>query len=246
MRYALTPEQKKFFERYGAIAFEELWEADFFEGCRNAVTSVLAMRLSGAVPAVPRATLEQSYAVGRDLWRSSVMLKKALASPTLGELAAELLNVLPLRLAYDQYLPCYHGVVAEERYPAQIAEPQVYANLLERTAFLEGISSVQGMVGGILICLCPPSSPGAPAASTEGVVPWPEHAGGGVFFKASMPLDFTFLKKNLGGKYILLAYCRERSVYVLQNGDPQVHALKHVGYALGDRLNDKLNPIVAR
>ncbi|QLH36192.1 MAG: hypothetical protein HWD61_08680 [Parachlamydiaceae bacterium] len=45
---------------------------------------------------------------------------------------------------------------------------------------------------------------------------------------------------------MLLAFADFRTVYILNENDPHTHTLKHLGYVFGDKLSDKLNPIVYR
>lgn len=270
MHYALAPEQKKFFEWHGAIVFDNLWDSEALEAVHAAMQAVLARRLDVSVDKIERYTSQQHYVVGRDLWRGDLAVKKLVTSLPLAELAAELFGRRPLRLAYDQYLPSWRAKPPSQR---DVAELCSYAHLLERSATLEETSSIQGLVGGALICLQAPEIPlpplaipalvsdkaeANPSAAAQAasqspfpppepkMVSWPGSVGNTLLFRGSVPFNFSALRQSTAGSYLLIAYCRDSSVYVLQPGDPQVHAFKHLGYAFGDRLTDKLNPIVVR
>jgi len=47
-------------------------------------------------------------------------------------------------------------------------------------------------------------------------------------------------------RYLMLVYTHPTAIYYLEEKDPKTHHLKSLGYVFGDRLNDKLNPIVYR
>lgn len=241
MRYALLPEQKKFFQHHGAIAFEQLWDEQQLTSVCDALDAVLAMRLGSTIPAIKRHSSQQRYLVGRDIWRGSTFLKKTVTNAALADLAAELFDKKPLRLAYDQYLPEWQP---STHYHS--AEQSHYSDLLKRRLSLEEVSSVQGVIGGLLICLKTPIMGSESFPEELQWMTWPRRSGSGVFFKGSAPLDFRIITQWQGASYLLIVYCRDSSVYIVQNNDPQLHALKYIGYNFGDRLNDKLNPIVIR
>jgi hypothetical protein len=73
-----------------------------------------------------------------------------------------------------------------------------------------------------------------------------EVPGNGVFFQPTHPIQFSSLFEKRGGSYLLLVYTQQTSVYLLQQKDPQGYFLKNLGYGYGDRLIDKLHPILIR
>jgi hypothetical protein len=244
MRYILLSEQKKLFQRCGSIAFEGLWNHEQVANIHNALQNVLVMRLGIIHAALPQATAEQCYSVGRDVWRSNTLLKKSVTSESLAELATELFDRRPLRLAYDQYLLPWREMSSRRG-----VELPLYNQLVQKCETLEATSSIQGILGGVILCLEAPvivPESEETAVVDEQIVAWPKQAGDGVFFKAQAKIDFTYLQRPHCGSYLMITYCRNDSVYIMQPGDPQVHALKHMGYVFGDRLSDKLHPIVIR
>lgn len=65
--------------------------------------------------------------------------------------------------------------------------------------------------------------------------------GSGAFYLPSTPLpDFE------EGPFFMIAYCDKYSQYLYEERDPQVHFLKSLGYVFGDRLSDRLHPILLR
>lgn len=77
MRFSTSFEQRDFFSKNGYIEFEGLISLD---DC----------------------ALIKEQAAGRDVWRSSGLLKKISLSPQLAEIAAVLSHKKSLRIAYDQ------------------------------------------------------------------------------------------------------------------------------------------------
>jgi hypothetical protein len=65
--------------------------------------------------------------------------------------------------------------------------------------------------------------------------------GSGSFYLPATPLpNFE------NGPFLMIAYCDKYSQYLYEERDPQVHFLKSLGYVFGDRLSDRLHPILLR
>jgi len=97
---------------------------------------------------------------------------------------------------------------------------EMVTTLPERS--LDESKSLQGMVGGVAICL-------------EG-----ETSGSAHFFSATK--SFAENEESL---YLVIAYAKLDAVYVYNADDPETHALKKQGYGFGDRLRDETHPVLA-
>ena len=152
-------------------------------------------------------------------------------SKNLAEAASELIEHKPLRFGYDQLLPMSNEAVAGKN---------AYAALLSKTATLQDISCIQGVLCGLILCLKAAQQPPESASSTI----FPFTAGSGVMFAPDVPIAFGELAKRQGYIYLMLAYTEAKAVYRLQPEDPHAYDFKQLGYNFGDRLSDKLNPLV--
>jgi len=167
---------------------------------------------------------DPKFESGRDLWRTSAAFKKLATNSQLAEIASELSQVKDLRLGLDQYFP---------------AIPP-YSAYFQTSPTLSSLCSIQGVVCGLLLCL------EAPAASEEPVKFFGTQEGNGVFFLAQTPLALPELLHREGGKYLLIVYVSPNAVYIHEDQDPLRYKFKELGYNYGDKLNDKLNPMVHR
>lgn len=94
MKFAISQEQREFFRKNGWISFVDLLD----------IKELVSLNEGIAVALIPvkRKTL---FEVGRDLWRKEEKVKKVVVSKRLLELAFELIQKKPLRLAFDQWVP---------------------------------------------------------------------------------------------------------------------------------------------
>lgn len=231
MKFTVSPEQKRFFERHQVLELEGLLSANHFEALKNAINKTLALRLNIDESKLSRSSAQQLFSAGRDLWRSHAEVKKMIVSPVLGDLLFELLDTRPIRLAYDQILPSQRTV------SSTTAEPTNYADLLRYNTTLEEISSVQGIAGAAVICLEAPYSP------LEG---WPSVPGNALIVTGKTILHLSHLQQHVGGLYYIVVFAKEKGVYILNSSDPHTHSFKQAGYNPGDRLTEKFNPTVFR
>lgn len=231
MKFALASDQKSFFDRNKYIEFEDAIEKEQLTLLQSAVNQGLAVRLDVSSDKLYRSTAQQLYVGGRDLWRGSGVIKKIVTNTSLATLVAQLINEKPLRIGYDQYLPSQRDI------PYKGVESTHYADFVTRTATLEEISCIQGALAGAIICL---------EGHGEDHKFFPVIPGNVVVIDAKLPIDFTWLEKHRGCNYLLIVYAGERSLYLMNPGDPLLHSLKSQGYVFGDKLNDKINPILVR
>ncbi len=162
-----------------------------------------------------RASIE-SYSSSRDLWRESALIKKTTLSRPLAEVVSSLIEKRPLRIGYDELIS---------------------SNAHLQSATLQEVSSLQGILCGVMLCLQAPSKEKEmadfPLFSTT--------VGNGVVFS----LDFVIKgPEELDGIYLLIVYTQSKAVYVFQENDWQFLSFKKLGYNFGDKLLDAFNPVI--
>ena len=153
----------------------------------------------------------------RDLWRSNQLIKQIVCSRRLVNLAFQLIQKKPIRLAFDQYLP-----EQKENFRDQ-TQSKWSCSQYFGTDFCFSVSSLVGM---LLLSLNS------------------ENKGEGYFILPSTPFEKLPLTPNQS--YFLICYCDMHSQYLLENKDPETHFLKSIGYVFGDKLNDREHPILLR
>ncbi|HRD55544.1 MAG TPA: hypothetical protein PLC42_04015, partial [Parachlamydiaceae bacterium] len=143
----------------------------------------------------------------------------------------ELIEFRPLRFGYDQLF--VNSKRDDEWNP--------YKSLILEPAALKDISSLQGVLCAAMICL---------KSDTDSVAVespfFPKTAGNVTFFSGDALVNFNALMGSGEQRYLMLVYTHPTAIYYLEEKDPKTHHLKSLGYVFGDRLNDKLNPIVYR
>ncbi len=98
-------------------------------------------------------------------------------------------------------------------------------------ALAGSLGPCQGIVAVAVICL---------KGRAEGL--FPSAPGNVSVLKAETPLVLN----NLQGTFLLIGYCRAVARYSIQALDPCANLPKSLGYSVGDRLIDRLHPIVYR
>jgi hypothetical protein len=227
MKLATAKEHRDFFQQKGRIEFADLFNKDQLVKWNQALDETFQLRGISSSP-------ENRFINGHDLWRFHAELRRLTLQPQLAVLAAELSGIKPLRLGYTQFFPSYQE-------PIQITKDLIYAHFLSKTMTLEQFSSIQGLVGGAMICL----SAGAHSEKLEETI-FPQQAGHVTFFKPDIQLDLSHLYLQPEHRYYLIVYTHAMAQYIAKPDDPHMHALKHLGYIIYDRLNDKLHPIAYR
>jgi hypothetical protein len=201
MRYAIHTQHCDFFNERNAVEFEGVLNETELASLNTALKNALAERLSVKPEDMERKIPRVLYAAGRDLWRVNSSVKKIVCGTKLAQIAFDLVQVKPLRLVFDQYIP--NGAFLNHDRP------------------FEDQCCIQGFVCGVLLMLSG------------------DKAGSALYFSPSYV--FPEGEKN---KMLLIGYAHALSLYVHQERDPQLHDLKKLGYNFGDRLNDKLHPLI--
>ena len=147
MKYAIEGDHRNFFQNHHRIEFDGLLSPEQIKACNSALNEVLGVRLGTTQANVNKLPAETLFIAGHDMWRAHPVIKKIVTQRTFGEVAAELFLQQPLRLAYDQLIippvPKIH----------QSEEAEAYAELMKKGSNLESMSAIQGVVGGLMLCL---------------------------------------------------------------------------------------------
>lgn len=226
MKFAVDSAHRDFFKNNLAIEFQEFFTAAQIQHVREQLMSTLRQRLKEKGVAFDKATAEQLYISGRDLWRSNADLRKFVTQSKLADIAADLLEERQIRLGYDQYIPLL---------PPQLENlaDSAYQRLLRSEMTLNSASCIQGILCGVMIALQDEPETQSPI--------FPARAGDVVYFDASAPLVYSE-----GCEALMIVYTRAKALYVLQPNDPNTHDFKKHGYVFGDNLKDNLNPNLKR
>jgi hypothetical protein len=244
MKFAVIKEHRDFFNKHGMIEFEQFFNLDQIQLFNQAINQALSNRTSIDSEKWRQLSSEQLFLNGRDLWRSSAELRQLVCQPRLAAIASELIEKKPLRLGYDQLFPSRHQAV---RHPIVQEKPSIYGQFLNQSTTLKEISSINGLLCGLMIALS--SSQEEKKESKEELVKpsiFPTQAGHVTFFQPTFQLNLEELYQHPHQRFYLIVYTQGLAQYELQPKDPHTYALKHLGYTFHTNLSDKLNPIVYR
>ena len=232
MKFAVASEHREFFNKNGYIQFADVLTPEQLQGLSRDLKQALVNRLQLASHyELERLSTANVFLKGRDLWRELPAIRKTISSPSLLDMAWEFLQVKPLRIGDDQYLP------RSSRISTVVGKPTLYEQLLAVQASLSEISSIQGTVCGWLLCI-------NSEAKEESVGVVPSTPGHGVFFSADYPIPFDQLDPN--SDFFMITYALQKSVYIHNENDCLGTLFREQGCNYGDKLTDKLNPIVLR
>lgn len=232
MKVAIDRDHRHHFDSQGMIEFEGLIKESLVAAASSALSETIAKRLKLPVDRLGQQLPSSLMEAGRDLWRDAAAIKQLATQQTLAYVASELFLKTPLRLGYDQLF------IPDKKPEAALS----YYALSNEPLSLKEISSIQGVVGGVMVCLEKPET----ASSTDFTLFAPA-AGSAIFFSAEISLPWElFLRSCQGGRYLLVAFTAENSVYIQNEQDPNQHSLKNYGFTFGDRLNDRSHPILYR
>ncbi len=228
MRFAILPDHKDFFKKKHFVEFENMISP---ENC-HALTSEIQLHLGQRVKTTSfesqNFNASTLFKEGRDLWRDSAKIKQTTCYAAFGEIAAELVGLKSLRLAYDQAL-----------WPSNDDFDQAFNHEI----VLEKRNSFQPLALGLCLCLETPSLKVLQDQDLEEPSIFPRKAGNATFFSPHTPIS---LKRNASSKHkcLLIGYAPLKSVYVYQKNDLNTHYLKRFGYVFGDKLKNHFHPTI--
>lgn len=230
MKFAIENDQKRFFRKNRFLETEGLLSETELNELNLHIDKALIERLKIKEDKLHRQFSQDVLKEGRDLSRFDDYLKKTVLHQRFAEIASELIEFRPLRFGYDQlYIN-----------NKESGDWNPYKSLILEPSNLKDISSLQGVLCGALLCL-----KNKDESNGESDI-FSKKVGNITFFSAELPLNFNDLQATSEKRYLMIVYTQPTAIYYLQEKDPKTHHLKSLGYVFGDRLNDKLNPIVYR
>lgn len=213
MRFFVTDNQKEFFQKHHFMEIEGLLSLEKITQIEKFSDEILAKRLGAKNSSI------ELFLQGYDLWRDNKKLKEILYKRSFIKVIADLLNVFPLRIAFDQYIK------------SSLSPP------IQTTWALEELSCIKPLAGSVLI----PLSFSKPLKSH---FPFPKQLGNLLLLAPDYPIPWPLLFALEGLKLLILSFAPEKALYQQETRDPHQHALKKWGYVFGDRLNNQHHPLV--
>ncbi len=216
MPLTLASSHQDFFSHHHYIEFNNFFSASEIQELQNAIHEVLLQREQKIIET---RSSKELFKVGRDLWRDHATIKKFVFHKRLAKIASPLFGAPILRIAYDQALSSFS------------TGESVFSEPLS----LQKVSCFQSIAGGVIIRLS--DDPNPPAIL-------PQKVGNVLFIGPTFPIPWSSFFQQTPQSFFLIAYCPDRTVYVLEKTDPHTHALKKLGYGFGDLLEEKTHPII--
>lgn len=221
MKFCLAKEHLDFFSKFEMLEIDSLMTGPQTKEVKLLVDKVLDQRFRNNVVTKMADLQSNFYEIGHDLWRDDESLKKIVFNKRICEIGYELGFPTPYRIGFDQYLT---------------------SNIkITETISLEDFSPFQGFLFGYLLCLNQTENIEENSSS-----PFSNKIGNICFLNSSFLIDFSLLQNQKNSEYLLVTFLSEKSVYTFKDKANQVHSLKKFGYAFGDRIAEKTNPIIYR
>lgn len=223
MKFSIAKEHRDFFQKHGFIEFEKIFNETQITDLNSAIDYAISKKVNKE-----HLMSEQLFQEGRDLWRYNEQLKKLISHHSLVEVMAQLFDIKPIRLGYDQLFPSISSSLLGS-YEAYIKKPPL--SLVE-------ISSVKGILGGALISLS--------ETDYSDFSIFPHQLGNVTFIHPEAKIDFQEIFKRENERFYLVIFTENKAFYSPNPNDSHPYDLKNWGYTFNDYLKDKLNPIVYR
>lgn len=242
MQFTILREHRDYFQKHGYVEFDDLLRKEEIEELNLALDQVLSLRLKVSSEGLKSCSIEEIIMAGRDARFESDCIKKNACKLRLAKTASQLMEIRPLRLAYDQALVSRLGLSF-----SRFTNP-VVARLFENKTFtLREMSGFQGRLCGIMLCLKGPKGGiSAEKELLEGNGIFSKKSGNGIYFDGNAPISFSFLMSDPFSRYLLVVYAEKKTFYALKDADPHAHFLKRYGYVFGDRLREEFHPTLYR
>lgn len=227
----LPQAQLNFYHKFHHLELESFFADERLGILQTAVKDEIKKRLGQA----PSNTSE-AYMGGRDLWRDNTAIRQLVCNRDLALCATKLSQQPSLVLAFDQLL---FTPLADNIAP------------FDHPHTLQEISNVSSLACGLVINLCDcETTDGELSLSVEEdlsmLTPTPHNPGSILFFSPEMPLNFQDLFATPSQTHLLIAYANVKPLYIQNKIDPHAHALKKLGYGLGDHLATKTHPLLIK
>jgi hypothetical protein len=221
MRFALTADQRDFFNRNSFIEFEEMLSSDQAIALKTNADQVLAARLHIPKENLARQQSSALFQAGYDLWRDNEIVKKTEQKNAFAALASELLQILPLRFAFDQYILTARGSNSP----------------FSQSFTLQETSCLFPLAGALILLLEDVLQPFAD-------FPLPLKSGNGLFISPSLPIPWPKLYSTPNLCFIAIGFAMEKTLFRADTRDPHAVNLKRLGYVFNDLLKDSLHPLL--
>ena len=183
--------------------------------------NIFDLEFSKHSSAMYRADFLSYYKKGRDFWRQFPEIQTVVSHSRVVGLLADLFKTRPLRLAFDQWLVNGDNI-SDKKY-------------FDKAYSISDCYSVQGLVGGLCICL---------ETLEEKIEGLPSIFGETLVFNFRHSFPFHLLEDSKNFKFLLVGYSQLNSVYRMAYKDPLKHLLKLLDYEEGDSLKDNKHPVV--
>lgn len=239
MKFAIEGGQRQFFKKHQFLEVEGVLTATQLKELNLEIEKVLEERLNAKPKRAFQELPTKVFTTARDLWRSSDSVKKISLSTQFAEIASDLIEFRPLRFGFDQL----YSTVQKPTKDREGFNPYKELALTPRT--LKETTCLQGVLCGLMICLSAKSEVENLDEEEKSTI-FSKEPGNAVFFTPEMVVDFNELFTDETYRYLMIVYTHPTAIYFLEDNDPQTHAFKGLGYVFGDRLSDKLNPIIYR
>lgn len=213
MRFFLTDDQKEFFQKHRFMEIEGLLPLEKIALIEQLSEQTLAKRLG------QKSSSLDIFMQGYDLWRDNKELREILHKRSFVKIIADLFNIFPLRIAFDQYIK------------ACLQPP------IRTTWAQEELSCIKPLAGSVLI----PLSFSKPLKSH---FPFPQKIGNLLFLAPDYPIPWPALFALEGLKLLIVSFAHEKALYQQEIRDPHLHVLKKWGYVFGDRLDNQHHPLL--
>lgn len=249
MKFAVAKEHRDFFHKNFRIEFNHLFSIEQCNQLMIERSMILSERLNVSKTKLKHVSANDQFMAGFDLWRGNASLKKIILQKKLAEIAAELLEARALRIGYDQLIPPLSAA-------ALLTPDDPYRTWLSKKLTLQEISSIQGLMAGLIICIQAPqvmddtvnseTISKTKAVGSQIAIPslFTTSLGNGVYFSPNVPLDFSDLAARKDYTYLLITYTKGTSVYYKNDNDPHTNFFRELGYNFGDRLSDRYHTLV--
>jgi hypothetical protein len=241
MKFAIEGAHRQFFRKHQCLEVQGMFTDSQLEELNQLIESSMEERLKSKPGRAFQDIPASIFSSARDLFRSNDSLKKLILNNQFAEVASELIEFRPLRFGFDQvYTTLPTSTIEKEGF-------NPYKKLLTSPKTLSTTTCLQGVLCGLMICLKT-----ARTVETETDISgntstiFSKTAGNAVFFSPDMLIDYNELISDETARYLMIVYTHRTSIYYLEESDPQTHTFKNLGYVFGDRLSDRLNPIVIR
>ncbi len=230
MKFAIAAEHRHYFHHHQLLELEGLLSPI---QAASLVESIKAAVFKRSGPSKGHLSANEQFMLAHDIWRSDPAIAKIVMQLEFAKIAAELTHSRVVRLGYDQWFPPISSLSDRA---------STYDELLSTPVSLRSVSCLQGVICGLMLCLS--DFPDRHDVSYEGV--FSRVKGNGVFIAPERGIDFPTLCQRFGQQFLLIVYTEKTALYTMQESDPHVHELKKLGYVFGDKLNDRLHPIICR